>query len=412
MQRFLSDSKVRAAKPNPNKKKEKLADGGGLFLEISESTNGKTRKYWRYYYRFNKKQKTLAIGVYPDVTLAQARQKHDVAREQLANGIDPSSYKKITKQAEHANEANQFERVAREWFVKTEPTWTASYAKRTLARLENDVFAWLGNQPINQIEPPDILAVLRRVEDRGALETAHRIKRVCGQIFRYAVATGRASRDPTADLKGALPTYHAKHFATLTKPDEIGKLLRAIEAYNGSYIVRMALALAPYVMLRPANIREALWQDIDLPNAIWIIPIAQMKARQHIKQANQAAHIVPLSTQALAILADIKPLTEQYNYVFPSVKDRQKPISDNTLNQALKRLGYDRTQIVPHGFRSMASTILNESGLFNPDAIERQLAHVERNQVRAAYNRAQYLDERRTMLQWLGDYLENLRLQY
>lgn len=266
--------------------------------------------------------------------------------------------------------------------------------------MEKDIFPWLGSRPVSAITAPELLTCLRRIEARGALDTAHRAHQNCGQIFRYAVATGRAERDPSGDLRGALPPATHVHYASITEPEKIGALLRAIDGYDGTFVSRCALRLAPLVFVRPGELRAAKWAEIDLDKAEWRIPAERMKAR--------VLHIVPLSTQAIEILRDLKPLTGRSEYLFPSVRTRSKPISDNTLNAALRRLGYTTDEVTTHGFRSMASTLLNEQG-WDRDAIERQLAHGERNEVRAAYNYAQYLPVRRKMMQAWADYLDTLR---
>ena len=402
MKRKLNITIVKNAKPNDEGKPKKYADGGGLYLLVN-----KKGKYWRYNYKFNDKFKTLALGVYPDVGLKDARTAHEDARDLLARDIDPSAYRKINKATKAHLENTSFEGVGREWFILWKDDNTEGHAKRTLTRLENDVFPWLGERPIVDIEPPEILMVLRRIESRGALETAHRVRQVIGQVFRYAVATGRAQRDQTADLKGALKPYRKKHFPAITDPVEVGRLLRTIDDYSGSLIVRCAFKLSPLVMLRPSELSGAEWKEIDLENETWAIPVARMKARKAIKEENATSHIIPLSKQAIEVFREIQPLTGRFQHVFTGARNRRKPMSSSSVNTALKRLGYGET-MKAHSFRAMASSLLNQMG-FNPDAIERQLAHKDSNEVRAAYNRAQYLEERREMLQSWADYLDNLK---
>ncbi|MET0043383.1 MAG: integrase arm-type DNA-binding domain-containing protein [Candidatus Thiodiazotropha sp. 6PLUC3] len=388
----LTDSAIRNAKPK--EKNYKLADGGGLYLLVTT----KGGKWWRLDYRFNGKRKTLSMGVYPDVTLKSARDRRAEAKTQLADGIDPGETRKATKASK--SEADGFEAVAREWWGKREPTWSKTHSSRIIQRLEKDVFPWIGTRPIREISAPELLTILRRIENRGALETAHRIHQSCGQIFRYAVATGRAQRDPSADLKGALPPTRQRHHASITEPKKIGELLRVIEGYEGSLVTRCALQLASLTFVRPGELRHAEWSEINLEKAEWRIPPEKMKMR--------TLHIVPLSTQALAVLNEIKPLTGRGKYVFPGVRTNRRPMSENTVNAALRRLGYTKEEMTGHGFRSMASTILNEQG-WHRDAIERQLAHAERNSVRAAYNYAEHMPERIKMMQWWADYLDNLK---
>ena len=395
----LTDIKVRNSKPgikpdgSTTSKPYRISDERGLYLEVSPSGG----KYWRFKYRIKGKEKRLSLGVYPDVSLKLARERRDSSRKQVAEGIDPSETRKAEKIAQAGLES--FEFVAREWHGKHKRNWSNSHSDRTLARLENDVFPWLGKENIADITPPKLLQVLRRVENRGAIETAHRIHQICGQIFRYAVATGRAERDSAADLKGALPPARPKHHASITEPKKIGELMRCIQGYSGSFVTACALKIAPLLFVRPGELRHAEWTEFDFEKAEWRIPAEKMKMR--------TLHIVPLSTQALKILEDLKPLTGSGVYLFPSTRSRTRPMSENTINAALRRLGYDKDEMTGHGFRSMASTLLNEQG-WNKDAIERQLAHSERDGVRAAYNYAEYLPERIRMMQAWADYLGDL----
>jgi integrase len=389
----LTDTKVRTAKPA--EKPKKLFDGGGLFLLVTP-TGG---KLWRFKYRFGGSEKLLSIGTYPETSLAEARQKRDHAGAMLANGIDPSQTKKAQKAA-RSQETETFEIIAREWYAKFSPSWAFSHAKTTIRRLELYIFPWLGARPIKAITAPELLAALRRIEAKGALETAHRVKQVCGQVFRYAIATGRAERDPTGDLRGAIPPASGKHMATITDPKEVGGLLRSIDDYRGSIVTRCALQLAPLVFVRPGELRHAEWSEFNLETAEWRIPADKMKAG--------AVHIVPLSRQAIDILREIHPLTSHGRYVFPSPRTDSRPMSSNAILAALRRMGYAKEEMSGHGFRSMASTLLNEQG-WNRDAIERQLAHAERNSVRAAYNHAEFLPERKKMMQAWADYLGGIK---
>ena len=389
----LTDTAIRKAKPR--EKPYKVADERGMYLEVMP--NGS--KYWRMKYRHNGKEKRLALGVYPDVSLADAREKRDQARKRLANGIDPGAAKQAEKRTARAETQDSFEALAREWFAKYSPSWAASHSNKIIRRMERDIFPWIGKQPIAQISAQDLLAVLRRIESRGAIETAHRAHQNCGQVFRYAVATGRAERDPSGDLRGALSLSKKRHHASITDAKEIGPLMRALEGYQGSFVTKCALRMAPRVFVRPGELRKAEWPEFDLDNAEWRIPAEKMKKR--------VPHIVPLSTQAVAILRDLHALTGEGKYVFPSTRSSSRPMSENTVNGALRRLGYTKDELTGHGFRSMASTLLNEQG-WHRDAIERQLAHAERDSVRAAYNYAEHLPERRKMMQHWADYLDAL----
>jgi integrase len=390
---MLSDSVVRQAKPALRARK--LFDSGGLYLLIA-LTGGKR---WRLKYRFAGKERLLALGTYPDVGLKKARDKRDAARKLIADGIDPGAERKAAKAALRQREGGSFEAVAREWFKKFSAGWAPTHSTTVIKRLERDVFPWLGTRPAGEIAAPDLLTVLRRVEARGALETAHRIHQVCGQVFRYAVATGRAQRDPSADLRGALPPVREKHHAAITEPKQVGALLRAINEYKGSFVTRCALRLAPLVFVRPGELRKAEWREFDLDAATWRIPAARMKMRSE--------HVVPLSLQAVEILRELKPLTGAWRYVFPGARTAGRPMSENAITAALRRMDYTGKQMTGHGFRTMASTLLNELG-WSADAIERQLAHAERDGVRDAYNRAEYLAERKRMMQSWADYLDGL----
>lgn len=403
----LTDLEVKRA--NATEKAAKLADGSGMYLLVqpdSVKINEKKKrvivpgaKYWRLDYRFAGKRKTLALGVYPDVSLSEARGRREAARKLLANGVDPGDIKKARKTASVALTENSFEIVAREWFLKHEPNWKENHSNKIIRRLEMDIFPWIGARPAGEILAPELLATIRRIESRGALETAHRALANCGQIFRYAVATGRAQRNPAADLRGALPPAKGGHFASITDPKAIGELLRDLDGYQGALVTRCALRLSPLVFLRPGELRKAEWAEIDLDKAEWRIPAARMKMN--------ALHIVPLSDQAVAILREIQPLTGAGKYVFPGARTDTRPMSENAVLAALRRMGYTTDEMTGHGFRSMASTLLNEQG-FNRDAIERQLAHAERDGVRAAYNYAEYLPDRKRMMQAWADYLGGL----
>ena len=388
----LTDAAIR--KTRPTEKPCKLADGGGLYLLVNPSGS----KWWRFKYRFGGKEKLLSLGTYPDTGLAAARERRDQARRQVQAGIDPSEQRKAQKAAGAERAANSFAVIAEEWLAKQR--MAPATLEKARWTLDNLVFPWIGDRPIAEIDTPEMLKLLRRIEERGAHETAHRTKQRCGQIFRYAIATSRASRDPTVDLRGALTPAKVTHRAAVTDPAKVGELLRAIEGYTGGLVARCALKLAPLVFARPGELRQAEWSEIDLDAALWRIPAGKMKMRE--------AHTIPLSSQAAAVLRELQPLTGGGQYVFPSERSRQRPMSDGTINAALRRMGFDKETMTGHGFRAMASTRLNEMG-WSPDVIERQLAHAERNKVRAAYNRAQYIDERKRMMQAWADCLDALR---
>lgn len=373
----------------------KIYDERGLYVLINRSG-----KYFRLDYRFNGKRKTLSIGVYPDTSLTDARKKRDEARTLLAKGVDPSELKKITKREDITRSANTFESIGREWVSKQAPGWTPGHLDKVLNRLENDVFPVIGGSPVSEITTSELLSLLRKIESRGAVDTAHRAKQTCSQIFRYAIATGKAERDPAADLRGALQAIKKSHYPTITEPRKIAELLRAIEGYSGSYVVKYALQLAPLFFVRPGELRNAEWLEVDMDRREWRIPAAKMKTR--------VAHIVPLARQAIKILQDLHNYTGNGKYLFPSVRTDRRPMSENAVNAALRRLGYTTEEFTGHGFRAMASTSLHEQG-WSSDVIERQLAHGERNPVKAAYCHAEYLPERRKMMQEWASYLDNLK---
>jgi integrase len=389
---MLTNTEILASKPR--QKPYKLGDDGGLFLLVTP-TGG---RWWRFKFRVHGREKLLSLGIYPDVSLKQARERRDDARRQMADGVDPCAKRRAEKLAL----GNTFEAVAREWFEKFSGSWVPGYSDKVLRRLELYAFPRLGGLPISKVTAPELLAALRRVEARGKLGTAHRTLQVCGRVFRYAVATGRAERDPSGDLRGALAPAEEKHHASFTDPKSLGGLLRAIDSYDGSSVVRRALRLAPMVFVRPVELRAAEWAEMDLDGAEWRIAAARMKMR--------VQHIVPLSRQAVAILREIHVVTGKGRFVFPSPRTTTRCLSDNGLLAALRRMGYEQGTLTVHGFRSTASTLLNEQG-WNADAIERQLAHAERDGVRAAYNYAEYLPERRKMMQAWSDYLDSLRAE-
>lgn len=406
----LSDAKVRNLKPGP--KPEKHFDGGGLFLLLTPEgpRTPKGGKCWRFKYRINGKEKLLSFGTFPEVSVAEAREKREAARKQVAAGLDPGEVKKAMKEARGECSEKSFEVIAREWHGKFTPTWSDSHAKTTIRRMERDLFPWIGARPIADIKAPDLLKVLRRVESRGALETAHRIRSLCGQVFRYAVATGRAERDPAADLKGALPPVQVKHHAAITEPAEVAELLRAIDSFRGTFVVKSALQLAPLVFIRPGELRHAEWAEFDLDAAEWHIPVERLKMKKIEKIARKGQkHLVPLSTQAVEILRELQPLTGNGLYVFPGMRSVARPMSNSTINAALRRMGFPKDVMTGHGFRAMARTILDEVLHIRPDIIEHQLTHVVRDPNGRAYNRTTYLPERRKMMQMWADYLDGLK---
>ena len=384
----LTDVTVKNTKPSV--KAKKLSDAQGLYLEVMP--NGS--KYWRLKYRFSGKEKRLALGVYPEVSLAEAREKRDQARKLLKSGIDPSEARKEEKLQQLANTENSFETIAREWHENQKLSWTPRHASYVLRRLEADLFPALGVSPICNITAPQLLGALRVIESRGAIDLAHRALQVCGQIFRYAIATGRGERDISADLRGALKSRGVTHHAKL-EAKELPEFLHKLEEYDGDLQTKIGLKLMLLTFVRTTELRGARWEEFNLEKQEWRIPAERMKMRD--------PHIVPLSRQALALLEELKPVTGNREHLFPN---RNKPmtfISENTFLYAIYRMGY-HSRTTTHGFRGTASTILNEHG-FRPDVIERQLAHSERNKVRASYNSAQYLPERRNMMQWWADYL-------
>ena len=390
----LSEVKVRTVKPQ--EKDFKLFDGGGLFLLVTKSGG----KLWHFKYRFDKKEKKLALGAYPEISLIDARRRLDEARSQLAHGIDPGAVRKAQKQTK-TESTETFEIIAREWHDRFTPSWNSRHAKGLLKRLERDVFPYLGAMPIKEIKATELLKVLRRIESRGALESTHRIRAICGQVFRYAIATGRAERDPAADLRGALPTVQTINRAAITEPAKVGELLRAIDGYQGGFVVQCALKFAPLVFVRPGELRHAEWSEIDFENAEWNIPAGKMKMKE--------PHLVPLSQQAIEILKEIKNLTGASRYVFPSGRSFDRPMSDNAILAALRRMGYEKSEMSGHGFRAMARTILDEVLQVRPDFIEHQLAHAVRDPNGRAYNRTSHLAERKKMMQTWADYLDGLK---
>ncbi|MEN3373606.1 integrase arm-type DNA-binding domain-containing protein [Dechloromonas sp. ZS-1] len=389
----LTDIGIRTAKPQ--EKSIKMTDGGGLYLLLN--TNGS--KWWRLDYRFDGKRKTLSVGVYPEISLKDARERRDAARKLLADGVDPGAQRKAAKATRAALNANSFEIICREWLENKRSNIEEAQYKKALARLEKDVFPWMGKRPIAEITAPEVLAVLRRIDARGARYTAHKAKSEISQCFRYAIATGRAERDPCPDLKGAIPAPKTENLPSITDPKSVAELLRAIDGFKGTFVVRCALLLAPLLFVRPGELRKAEWGGFNLEKGEWRYFITKTKTQ----------HLVPLASQSIAILQELHALTGHGRYVFPG-RDPQRPMSDAAINAALRRMGYDtKTEITGHGFRAMARTILHEELHIKPEVIEHQLAHQVADALGTAYNRTKFLKERRAMMQLWADYLEKLK---
>jgi len=411
-----SDQTLKAIRPGDPRKR--ISDGEGLYLLlfVGGGSHG-----WRFSYSYHGRRKLLSMGTYPKTGLALARQMAEEARQTLAEGIDPSHKRKDDKAAVRAKWAaedrvakglpplNAFETLARDWFEVRRGSWATSYSQKIIERLERDVFPWLGRTPVTAITPPMLLEVLRRVEARGVVETAHRALENCSQIFRYGIAIGKATTNPAYGLKVGLKRPLRKHFAAITEPERLAQLLRACDGYAATHVVRAALKLQPMLLLRPGELRAAEWSEIDLDNALWTVPAARMK-RQLLGKLNGAPHLVPLPKQAVAVLRELQPLTGGGKLVFRGERHHDRPMSDNTLNAALRAMGYAADEMTAHGFRATARTILHERLGFSPDVIEAQLAHSVRDNLGRAYNRTEFVDQRRKMLQAWADYLDKLRL--
>lgn len=392
----LTDTFVRQVKHSGAPAGDKYTDGQGMFLLVKAAG-----KYWRMNYRFTEKQKTLALGVYPAVSLAKARKRRDEARELLADGIDPSQAKQDAKNSQNSAAAHTFEKVALEWLNKSVTNRATSTQEKVTNWLNHDVFPFLGKKPISTIGPRDVLAAVQKMEDRGAVDSAHRVKQVCGQVFRYAVASGYAERDVTADLKGALAVPQKGHYAAITDPQQAGALLRSINGYEGHPYAKAALKLSPLLFVRPGELRAAEWCEIDLDAGEWRIPGHKMKM--------DTDHIVPLSTQAVEILRSVQPMSGHGKFVFPSIRTAERCMSENTVNAALRGLGYSKEMMTAHGFRAMARTIMDEVLGERVDLIEHQLAHAVKDPNGRAYNRTAHLSARKEMMQRWADYLDNLK---
>ncbi len=400
---MLSDMQIRSTKPAATA--VRLYDERGLYLEVTPSGG----RWWRLKYRFNGREKLLSMGTYPDTGLKAAREKRDRARELLGQGVDPSDARRAQKASRSQEVVDSLEAVAREWHATVHVAKVSvGHAARTLIRLEQDVFPWLGAQTIGEIKAPELLQTIRRIESRGAIETAHRALQACGQVFRYAIATGRAARDPTPDLRGALKPVLVQHMAAITDPQRVGQLLRAIEDYKGMTVTRAALQLAPLVFVRPGELRKAEWSEFDLDARQWRIPAARMKRTKQEKLSG-TEHVVPLSRQAVSVLSDLRPLTGHGRFVFPSPRTGERPMSDNCVLSALRRMGFPKDEMSGHGFRAMARTLLAEQLGVDEAVIEAQLAHAVRDALGRAYNRTEFLEQRRRMLQTWADYLDTLR---
>jgi len=386
----------------PQAKPYKRGDAGGLFVIVNPTGT----KYWRWKYRFGGKEKVLALGVFPAVSLADARLARDKARVMHSQGIDPSAVRASAKLARHVSAENTLEPIAREWLALKKPEWAKTHADKVQCRLEKHVFKLLGKRPIDNISVPDVLGVLRRIEAGGAVDTAYRVRQHLSKIFVYAIACGKCKSDPAANLAGVLKARVSKSFPTITEPARVGQMLRALESYRGFFSTRALLRVSPFLFQRPSELRLAEWPEFDLDGALWTIPAMRMKRRKEGK-LNGAPHLVPLSRQVVALLRDLYLMSGAGRYVFPSVHDPREPLSANTLGKALEKLGF-KGELVPHGFRHMADTLLHENG-WSDQAIERQLSHTDSNKVRRIYNQAMYLPERTRMMQAWADYLVRLR---
>ncbi len=399
----LNDPECRSAKPKD--KLYRLRDGGGLSLDILTSGS----KVWRYGYRIHGKQKTYTIGSYPDTSLSQARTSRNEAKKLVSLGIDPSQQKKIEKRQ---ISENSFQAIAETYLEQQKSEWTEGYHTKYVSYLVRDVYPIIGSRAVAEIEAPEIITIIQAVASRGAIDAAKRVKGFVQQVFDYALTHGKCTRNPVKDLnlKMLLPQTLRKHYAAITEPQELGKLLRAIDEYEGGIVVKSALQLAPFVMARPSEICNAEWTEINFDTATWSIPAKRRKLPNHLKKANRSedSHIIPLCSQSLTILENINQYTGRGTYIFPSARGNSRPLSNNALRAALRCLGYSNDQITPHGFRGVASTLLNEQG-FRTKVIEAQLSHKLKSAVEGAYNHAEYLDERRDMLNQWGDYLDSLK---
>ena len=383
----------------PGEKPYKLTDGDGMYLLVDT----KGGRYWRLDYRFAEKRKTIALGPYPDVSLEEARKAREAARKVIREGRDPGEQRKVSRLTKEHRETTSFEGVAREWHREFSPAWTEHTRNRNIRILELNAFPWIGERPIAELTAPELLACIRRVKDRGLMDSAHRLREVAGQVFRFGIQTGRCERDVAGDLRGAIPPKGKKNFPAITQPKEFGKLLRAIWSYKGLFHTCCAFKLSALFGLRPGEIRCLEWSEIDVEDRLIRIPMGKMKARR--------THVVPLSDQALAIIEELRPLTGRCKYCFPGMRDHGKPMSENTIGSALRSMGYDtKSEHTAHGFRASFSTILHGTGLFRPEVIEVQLAHKHGDAVRLAYDRGDFLEERRKLMVWWANECDRMRL--
>ncbi len=389
---------IQAKQAKAGEKLYKLTDGDGMYLQVDT----KGGKYWRLDYRFAEKRKTLALGAYPDISLEKARKEREKAREHLREGTDPGELRKVNKLTAAHRAAISFESVAREWHREFAPTWSEHNSYKNLRILEINAFPWIGDRPINEVTAPELLATLRRAKDRGLIDTAHRLRQTAGMVFRYGIQTGRCERDISLDLKGALPTKRKTHYAAITDSKSFGTLLRDVWGYQGAFSTCCAFKLSVLFGLRPGELRRLEWSEVDIDEKLICIPLGKMKARR--------VHVVPLAEQTLALLAELKALTGVGKYCFPGMQDRSRPMCENTINAALRRLGYDtQNDQSAHGFRSSFSTMAHGSGLFRPEVVEVQLAHKHGDAVRLAYDRGDFLDERRKLMAWWADRCDQMR---
>lgn len=401
---MLTDHSCKKADCPADRARVRLSDTGGLYLEVAP--NGSKRWFWKYY--FGGKEKRLALGAYPDISLKAARTSRDDARQLHRTGVDPAHQRQVEKLSRRVDSDASFESVAREFHRTKKSAWSPKYAARWLSIMEKDAFPWLGALPLASITAPMLLQVLRRVEGRGAHETAHTLRQWTGQVFRHGIAIGRCERNPAPDLQGALVPIQTKHMAAVLEPGKAGELMRAIASYAGQPSTRAALHLSALLFQRPGNIRQMRWADVDLDAAMWTIPASDMKRTKRAK-INGRPHLVPLASQAVALLKDLQPLTGHGSYVFPSLLTGERPMSDNTVRTALRRMGYSNEEMTAHGFRAMARTIMVEQMDVQPEVIEAQLAHGKSGPLGAAYDRAEFVAKRRTMMQQWADHLDQLR---
>lgn len=401
---MLTEIACRAASCPPEKARARFADSGGLYLEVAP--NGSKRWFWKYY--FASKEKRLALGSYPAVKLREARAARDEARRVQQQGMDPAQKRQLDRLQNKRQAAITFESVAREFYESQESGWSDRYAARWMERMEKDLFPWIGALPLTDVTAPVLLQALKRVEKRGAKETAHTLRQTAGQVFRYGISTGRCERNPAPDLHGALAPMNVKHMGAILEPQLAGGLMRAIYAYQGQPATRTALALSALLFQRPGNIRQMEWDEIDMAAGVWTIPAVKMKRTLYGK-TNGRPHLVPLAPAAVDLLRDLRPLTGDGRFVFPSLLTNERSMSENTLRTALRRMGYTNEDMTPHGFRAMARTIMVEKMNIHPDVIEAQLAHGKSGPLGAAYDRAEFIEQRRRMMVQWADYLESLR---